>query len=266
MSMKAFTARRAREARARRRSRPADRPIGQCNAKAGLAVGFPVRTCKCATELCKRECYACQGPIAFRDAVAKSVENYVLCARDPETFAARVLDEFARAREKGITVKYAEGAREHSVRIAARFVRWNASGDLFPAARQAILRIARQGVWVHVFTRDPREGRALRRAARRENLPILVLLSVDATSRPVCFRWSGAFAALTSAAAPAPWNRLDPARTVAFPVDGRPENIATVPEAFRGGACPCDMKVRSYVGSCAQCFADGTGCFMHVER
>lgn len=259
--MNRFASRRARERAAPKRPRAADRPIGQRNAKAGLAIGFPILTCRRSTVLCRQTCYACSGPIAFRDSIRKSVENAALCRRAPVRFARRVVAEFRRV-ARGLTVKVAKDGGAVSVKISARFVRWNSSGDLFPAARKAILAIARAGVWVHVFTRDPREGAALRRVARAENLPVLVLLSIDATSEPDCWRWRGPFAALTRADAPAPWHRLDPDRTVAFPCDGAPNAIATVPDRFRGGACPCDLGERSYVGSCAKCFEKGTGCFM----
>ena len=220
------------------------------NGKAGLAVGLAFRTCD-PTGACAKTCYAARRALRRPACLRKAIAVTKAIEADPDAAAARIVKEYRRRAPKR----------------GATFLRWNSSGDLFPAAIDCILEVARRGIVVHVFTRKPGAGAALRHAAMTDGFPVVVLLSVDGDNWPEVLdvNFAGCrLAALTSADAPAPFSRLDPARTVAFPVDAKPANIKTVPDKFKAGACPCDMGVRHFSDSCAQCLRDGSGCFMGV--
>lgn len=219
------------------------------NGKAGLAVGLAFRSCDPTAE-CAADCYAAKRALCRRTVARKAIAVTKAIMADPVGAAARMVAEFKRRAPKR----------------GAMFLRWNSSGDLFTQALTCIKRIAAEGIIVHVFTRKSALGKALRDYALAHGLPIVVLCSVDASNvdavlaaAPDC-----RYAALTSERSPAPFDRLPADRTVAFPVDARPKNIATVPDEFNGGACPCDMGVRHFADSCAQCLKDGTGCFMGI--
>jgi hypothetical protein len=230
-------------------AREAGKDMLEDNGKAGLAVGIAFNTCE-ATAECAAKCYAaCRAlrrPLILRKAIA--VTKAIL--EDPDGAAERIIAEFNRRAPKR----------------GAKFLRWNSSGDLFPEALECIKAIAKAGIIVHVFTRKPAMGALLRDIAVRNGLPIVVLCSVDASNVDSVLLGAptGRYAALTSADSPAPFDRLPPERTVTFPVNARDKNIATVPEEFKAGACPCDMGTRHFSDSCAQCLADGAGCFMDI--
>jgi hypothetical protein len=219
------------------------------NGKAGLAVGCAFCTCN-PTAACARECYAARRALRWATILRKAIAVTKAIMADPIEAAARMVAEFERRAPKR----------------GAKFLRWNSSGDLFTQAVVCIERIARAGIIVHVFTRKPALGKALRDYALANGLPIVVLCSVDPGNVDAVLAAApdGRYAALTSATHPAPFSQLPAERTVAFPVNARPVNIATVPETFKAGACPCDMAVRHFSDSCARCLEDGTGCFMSL--
>jgi hypothetical protein len=219
------------------------------NGKAGLAVGIAFWTCNPTGE-CAKACYPAKRALRRKGCAHKAIAVTKAIMADPDGAAERMIAEFNRRAPKR----------------GAKFLRWNSSGDLFAEALECIKAIARAGIIVHVFTRKPAMGALLRDIAVRNGLPIVVLCSVDASNVDSVLLGAptGRYAALTSADSPAPFDRLPPERTVSFPVDARDKNIATVPEEFKAGACPCDMGTRHFSDSCAQCLADGAGCFMDI--
>ena len=246
----AYRAARAAEDKVWRRVAPRCANILEDNGKAGLAVALAFRSCaRSCTRACCKECYAAARVARRPDIGVKAIANSKALEKAPVLFGLAVAAEF----------------RKRAPRAGALFLRWNSQGDLTPKALRAIVTVARAGIVVHVFSRNVRCAAALWRFALRHGYPIIVLLSVDATSKAPVFAAAAAgarCAALTSAAYPAPFVALDSAATVAFPIDGRPDNITTVPTEFSAGACPCDMARRPFANSCATCLRDGMGCFM----
>lgn len=214
---------------------PQNFKIASTNSKTGLSINMPLKTCK-PSVVCERNCYACRGPIMFKNSIIKSLRVAAFFDNTNATDAAmRVSKEF----------------------VNEKFIRWNGSGDLTEKTVEVINSIDKPQ---HVFSRIPE-------LLNKVNNNVVRILSIDEETLDKINKLND-----SSIKTAYLFDEKSNEEILVQNIDKidlifltRPDLITKIPQEFRNKLCKCDAGLRPHALSCMVCFDEKSGCWAKKE-